>query len=77
MAIVRCESCGLDMRKTQKEYHTTPVLPIGFPDTGVICGRKGCTNPGKVWLEKIQYVAYQNGERYFGVKTNTVKIKVI
>ncbi len=77
MAIVRCEKCGLDQTKTKQSYHSKPVLPVGFPDTGVICGKAECTNPGNVWLEELEYSAYQKGERYFQVKTYTVKIKVI
>jgi hypothetical protein len=78
VATVRCENCGegfLDRAKL--DYHKTPVLPVGYPDTGVICGRKHCKKPGKVWLEKSEYKDYQKGEKYFRVKTFTVKVKVI
>lgn len=77
MAIVRCDKCGLDFSRTKVSYHSKPVLPVGYPDTGVICGKGSCKNPGNVWLEKSEYVAYQKGERYFPVKTYTVKVKVI
>ncbi len=77
MAIVRCEKCGLDHSRTKHPYHHTAVLPLGYPDTGVICGKKECTSPGRVWLQKTEYDAYQRGERYFSVSTYTVKVKVI
>ncbi len=76
MAIVRCDKCGLDQTRTTRSYHAKPVLPVGFPETGVICGKANCTNPGNVWLEISEYASYQKGERYFNVKTYTVKVKV-
>jgi len=76
MAIVRCDKCGLNFRRTKRAYHDTPVKPIGFPNTAAICGITGCSNAGMVWLEKHEHDAYLRGERYFGVKTNSVKVKV-
>ncbi len=77
MAIVRCHACGLDQSRTRRVYHRVPVLPIGYPATGIICGIKDCRNPGQVWLEQSEYRAYQKGERFFGVNTNAVKVRVI
>jgi hypothetical protein len=76
MAIVRCENCGLKTSRTELDYHNEPYLPIGYPDTGVICGAPDCKNPGKVWLEEVEFRSYKKGERVFGIKTNTVKIKI-
>jgi hypothetical protein len=58
-------------------FQDLTLFVLGYPDTGVICGRKHCNKPGKVWLEKSEYKDYQKGERYFRVKTFTVKVKVI
>jgi len=77
MAIVRCEKCGIDMKRTKKKYHETPFRPIGYPDTGVICGLIGCHNPGLVWLEETQYNEYLKGERIFNMMTCTAKVKII
>ena len=75
MAIVRCEQCGLDLTKTKRNY-VQRVNPLGYPETGVVCGRKGCRNPGFVWLEKEEYKEYQEGERIFRIPTYAAKIKV-
>lgn len=76
MAIVRCEKCGLDFSRTKHSYHGEPVTPVGYPNTAAICGHAGCVNPGLVWLQEDEYEEYLQGERYFRVKTFTVKIKV-
>jgi len=76
MAIVRCDTCGLDFRRTKRAYHDAPVKPVGFPNTGVICGITNCRNPGMVWLQKDEYDEYLRGEGYFSVKTNSIKVKV-
>ena len=77
MAIVKCENCGLKTSSTKLNYHNEAFLPIGYPVTGVICGSPDCKNPGKVWLEDVEYKLYKKGERYFGVKTNTIKVKIL
>ena len=76
MAIVRCEICGLKTSITKLNYHNEAFLPVGYPDTGVICGTPECKNPGKIWLEDDEYRLYRKGERIFGVKKNTVKVKI-
>jgi len=77
MAIVRCKKCGLDTTRTKHSYHPDTVLPVGYPDTAVICGKSGCKNPGEVYLEDMEYAEYQKGQRFFQVKTYTIKVKVI
>ena len=76
MAIVRCDKYKIDFSRTKHPYHQSPIKPIGYPNTAAICGLKGCTNPGLVWLQKDEYEEYAQGERFFNVKTYTVKIKV-
>lgn len=76
MAIVRCDNCGLKTSSTKLDYHNEALLPVGYPDSGVICGTPDCKNTGKVWLEEVEYKLYRKGERVFGVKTNTVKVKL-
>ena len=76
MAIIRCAVCGLQLARTKRTYHATPVNPVGYPKTAAICGTKDCQNSGQVWLENFEYAEYANGERIFSVKTNTVKIRV-
>lgn len=76
MAIVRCENHGLNFPRTKHPYHPIPMKPVGYPKTAAICGLINCHNPGMVFLEKDEFDAYSKGERYFSVKTYTVKIMV-
>ncbi len=73
MALCRCAEHGrpIGMVNTYVGY----AHPVGYPDTGVICGRKDCERPGRIWLTADERNGYQQGERYFRVKTCTVKVK--
>ena len=70
MAIVRCEKHPLGTTKRNYEGY---ALPIGFPETAAICGRVGCEEPGRVWLETDEVEAHRRGRRIFDVKTQTLK----
>ena len=49
MALARCADCGMpDGRK--KTYSRTFYRPVGYPASGVICGRPECSSPALVWL---------------------------
>jgi hypothetical protein len=73
MAIVRCERHPLSPTKlTYGGY----VLPIGYPNTAAVCGRVGCEEPGRVWLTSDEVIGHQDGERVFGVKTHSIKVRV-
>lgn len=77
MAMVRCGNCGKPTQGAKRTY-VFSVQPVGYPATAVICGRSGCVNPGLVWLEPKEDVAYKNnGQRIFSTPSNTAKIKVI
>ena len=53
------------------------VQPVGYPESAIICGRVGCTNPGLLWLEESEWRDYQQGERIFFIPGHAgVKIKV-
>jgi len=75
MALVRCSHCGKPEGRTKS--YVTSVDPVGYLETAAICGRKGCTHPGKVWLTAEEYRQYQQGERIFSVPNAAVKIKVV
>ena len=49
---------------------------MGHPNSGVICGRPGCENPGMVWLKLDEEEEYQRGQRIFEIHTQTAKVKV-
>ncbi len=76
MAISRCHNCWKSPKGVKKEYVAT-VHPVGYPDTAVICGTKGCQCSGLVWLTSNEFSDYKRGNRIFDVDTQTVKVRVI
>jgi len=71
MAICRCK------------YHSPPrgikrtyvgfVLPVGYPDTALICGR--CDKPALIWLDEKDTDEFHNGNRVFTGPNNFTKVK--
>jgi hypothetical protein len=49
------------------------VLPLGYPQTSLICGR--CDNAGVIWVNKDEVSAYQNGQRVFNGPNNFARMK--
>jgi hypothetical protein len=41
------------------------VEPVGYPDTALVCGAKGCAQPALIWLEPKEKTAYDSGARIF------------
>ena len=73
MALVRCDIHGKP-RGTACVAHR---LPVGYPNqSAAICGRKGCTNPGVLWLKVNEDAQYQNGMRIFDLPPPAVRIMV-
>ncbi len=54
VALVRRSSCGIKPpgRGGYKRTYVRSVLPVGHPNSGVICGSPSCNRPGLIWLEK-------------------------
>jgi len=50
--------------------------PVGYPDSSLICGIKGCKNPAIVWVSSDELNDYKNGERIFNGPSNFTKVKV-
>lgn len=75
MAIVRCDNHPVDPKRATNTY-VMRVKPLGYPQTAAICGRSSCELPGLVWLTSEELSGFRTGERYFRVKTYTVKVKV-
>jgi hypothetical protein len=75
MAIARCEKCGKPSAKTPPPY-TTSHAPVGHPNSGLICGRKWCTNAALVWLKENEERDYAGGERIFLLPTLAAKVQV-
>lgn len=76
MAAVRCQRHGPIVGRT-RQYHTTPVQPVGYPETALICGTAGCEEPGLVWLENGERDEYDgSGARIFPITNGSVKLRV-
>jgi len=75
MALVTCEKCG-PPKGSKRQYGPVPVLPVNHPNSGVVCGRVGCTNPGVVWLDQSDAAEYKKGERVIPVPNSGVKLRV-
>ena len=74
MAIVRCEKHPVNLTRATNIY-VKRVKPVGYPVTAAICGTHSCEEPGIIWLTDEEFDAYRQGERFFRVKTYTVKVR--
>lgn len=74
MALCRCLEKHKWPKGINKEY-IAYVKPIGYPNTALICGRKGCENPAVIWLERNDIKNYHEGQRIFKGQTNVLKMK--
>jgi hypothetical protein len=74
MALARCEQCGKP--QPNKRHYVNARQPVGYPNTALICGRKGCHNPGLVWLEQREEQEYQQGTRIFSIPNAAAKLKL-
>jgi hypothetical protein len=75
MALCRCEIHDINEDRT-KHIYGAYALPIGYPETGVVCGSVGCENPARVWLNEDQIDEFKKGQRVFNVNTGTLKVRV-
>jgi hypothetical protein len=79
MALARCERHGNPKGQRGNVYLPTPLLPAGYPDSGVVCGSTGCDKPAKLWVVKRDMDEYQSGQRVFGFgrpHINFAKVRV-
>jgi len=54
MALVRCSKCGCPIGKSGNHYAEESFLAVGHPDSGLVCGSRGCENCGLVWLTEVE-----------------------
>jgi len=73
MALVRC---ALHRPVGIKRTYVRSVEPVGYPDTAAVCGSSHCTEPGLVWLDEKDAVAYEAGERLMKLPNEGIKIRV-
>lgn len=77
MAIARCDAHGKPKHHVKAPgYSDVTHLPVGHPNSGVVCGKKGCENAAVVWLKKDEEAQYKNGQRVFEIHTRTAKVRV-
>lgn len=62
MAIARC--VGHQPVGRSRTY-VRSVEPSGFPDSGLVCGRKDCDQTGLIWLEESEADNYDQGVGVF------------
>ena len=53
------------------------VLPVGYPETAMVCGSVSCEAAGLIWLEREEKAEYDKGQRVFQAFTNTMKMRAI
>jgi len=75
MAIVCCEQCGAPRGKLHN--YVASVKPLGYPNKAILCYRRGCHEPGLVWLNEIDQANYMSGEREIVIWGHAVKIRVL
>ncbi len=75
MAIVRCVQHPVKLDLATNRYQMR-AAPLGYPTTAAVCGIADCRQPGLVWLTDEELAQFNRGERYFRVKTFTVKVRV-
>ncbi len=71
MSIARCE-----YHSTKPEKYTMFRLPIGYPDSAVICGREGCDQLARIFLTEAEGIDYQKDQRIFSYDSIVAKVKV-
>jgi hypothetical protein len=78
MAIARCEKCGKPKGANVKPpgYANKPYYPVGHPESGIVCGTRGCESVALIWLKVDEAQAYQQGQRIFGIHTYTAKVRI-
>jgi len=65
MALARCINCGCPNGKGGNAYSARSHVAVGFPDSGIVCGTKGCLSAAHIWLLMQEEAEYGRGERVF------------
>jgi hypothetical protein len=72
MALCRClENHGWP--KNRVRNYVGYLRPLGYPETSSICGL--CDNPGVIWIEQEEALAYKHGQRIFDGANPFTKMK--
>jgi hypothetical protein len=73
MTIARCDKYTPN---GTKDNYKVFALPVGYPATAAICGRAECLAPARVWLSEPERIEHEAGNRIFGIKTMSAKLRV-
>lgn len=77
MANARCREHSNDLVSgATRDTYVARVEPLNYPNTSVICGRRGCLRPALVHLNEEEWQNYRLGVRFFEPHTQAVKIRV-
>ena len=75
MAYARCLAAHSPPRGRTVDY-LRYVLPVGYPETALICGIPGCPHAAVIWLSPSEEQQYRDGVRVFaGPNNNFTKMK--
>ncbi len=69
--LARC----IDHIPTQGKNRPFYARPVGYPNTGVICGLLDCDRPAVIYMEAADATAYKNGKRVFRYDSATSKVR--
>lgn len=77
MVLVRCDDHFPENGGRGRNY-VVAVEPVGFPESGAVCGRKGHTEgePGYALLDETELELFEQGQRAFEPHTNAVHVQV-
>jgi hypothetical protein len=76
MAVARCHTCPFPSSKTPPAYSKQPYYPVGYPQSGLVCGTKHCEKDAIVWLKLDEEELYKQGQRVFDLRTNSAKVRL-
>jgi hypothetical protein len=76
MALGRCRECGKPKPRGRTHEYVAAAEPLGYFLTAAVCGSSGCERPALIWLTVEEKVAFDEGERVFGLSTPAIKVRV-
>ena len=76
MALVRCKDHPPDNDRAKLPY-TSYVLPVGHPQTAVVCGRNSCEHPAYLWLNEAEQLRHKQGARIFQIGNYLLKVRAL
>jgi hypothetical protein len=72
MAVMRCRTHAPHGRS---EEYVAAVLPVGYPDSALVCSSKHCVEPAFIWLFSAEKLDYDGGTRIFKSTAGATKVR--